>query len=146
MDAHAKFSRVSFVVTAVAVTALFLSGCAMWDSMMGSTKLSGANESPSVTTSASGSTDIKVKDDRTVSGSVSVAGMKPTAAHIHEAPAGKNGPVIITLTKTADTAFAVPTNAKLTEAQYKSYKAGNLYVNVHSAAYPGGEVRAQLKP
>ena len=30
--------------------------------------------------------------------------------------------------------------------QLKAYKAGELYVNVHSAANPGGEVRAQLKP
>ena len=37
-----------------------------------------------------------------------------------------------------------PPNATLTEAQYNAYKAGNLYVNVHSAKYPNGEVRAQL--
>ena len=36
--------------------------------------------------------------------------------------------------------------AKLTDAQYDSFKAGNLYVNVHSAANKGGEIRAQLKP
>ena len=36
-------------------------------------------------------------------------------------------------------------DAKLTEAQYAAYKAGNLYVNVHSAKNPGGEIRAQLK-
>ena len=34
---------------------------------------------------------------------------------------------------------------KPTDAQYESFKAGNLYVNVHSAAYPGGEVRGQLQ-
>jgi len=40
----------------------------------------------------------------------------------------------------------VPAGSKLTDAQYESYKAGNLYVNVHSAANKGGEIRAQIKP
>jgi hypothetical protein len=40
----------------------------------------------------------------------------------------------------------VPEGAKLTDAQYESYKAGNLYYNIHSAAYKGGEVRGQIKP
>jgi hypothetical protein len=34
----------------------------------------------------------------------------------------------------------------LTPEQLKSYQAGELYVNVHSAANKGGEIRAQLKP
>jgi hypothetical protein len=72
--------------------------------------------------------------------------MKPTAAHIHEAPKGENGPVVITLTKSSDTTWLLPTGAKLTDTQYKSYLAGDLYVNVHSAAYKGGEIRAQLSP
>jgi hypothetical protein len=72
-------------------------------------------------------------------------GIAGTAAHIHEGAIGMNGPVIIPLTKNGDT-FAVPTGAKLTTAQFASYQAGNLYVNVHTAANLGGEIRAQLKP
>ncbi len=108
--------------------------------------MGGSQEVPAVNTAASGSGNIKVNDDRSVNGSVTVSDMKPTAAHIHEAPPGKNGRVIVPLTKTGDMTFSVPANAKLTEAQYKAYKDGNLYVNVHSAAHPDGEVRAQLKP
>jgi len=40
--------------------------------------------------------------------------------------------------------LSVTDGAKLTEAQYESYKAGKLYVNVHSAANPGGEIRGQI--
>jgi len=107
--------------------------------------LSGANEVPPVNTSSAGTGIITINADRTVSGSINVTGMSPTAAHIHEAAPGVNGPVIVPLAKSGDTTFTVPANAKLTDAQYASFKAGNLYVNVHSAAHPGGEVRAQLK-
>ena len=55
--------------------------------------------------------------------------MSPTAAHIHEAAPGVNGPVIVPLAKSSDTTFTVPANAKLTDAEYAAYKAGNLYVN-----------------
>jgi hypothetical protein len=59
---------------------------------------------------------------------------------------GKNGPVIIPLEKKSDKEFAVPAGAKLSDTQYKAFKAGDLYVNVHSDAHKGGEIRAQLKP
>ena len=108
--------------------------------------LSGDQEVPAIKTEAKGNGTITVKDDKTVSGSVTFSGLSPTAAHIHEAAAGKNGGVIIPLTKTGDNTFTVPPGAKLTDAQYESYKKGDLYVNVHTAANPGGEIRGQLKP
>ncbi len=108
-------------------------------------KLTGAEEVPPVSTSASGSGSIKVSGDGSVSGSVSTTGMQGTAAHIHQGARGQNGPVIVPLDKNGDT-YSVPAGRKLTEAQMQAYKAGNLYVNVHSAAHKGGEVRAQLKP
>jgi hypothetical protein len=40
----------------------------------------------------------------------------------------------------------VPEGSKLTDEQYAAFKAGNLYVNVHSAEHKGGEIRTQLKP
>jgi hypothetical protein len=106
--------------------------------------LSGANEVPPVTTKASGGGTISVADDGAVSGSISTTGITATAAHIHEGAAGANGPVILPLTKEGDS-FKVPSGAKFTAAQMASFKAGKLYVNVHSAAHPGGEIRAQLK-
>lgn len=146
MKSGKQLMRVSLGLLVAAVFVLS-AGCATWDRMMGrSLQLSGSNEVPPVQTSASGTGSITVKDDRSVKGSVTVSGIKPTAAHIHQGGPGENGPVIIGLTKTSDTTFKVPDGAKLTEAQYQAYKAGNLYVNVHSAQYKGGEVRAQLKP
>jgi hypothetical protein len=108
--------------------------------------LTGAEEVPAVTTTATGSGTIKIGADKAVSGSVKTTGIEGVAAHIHQAAAGKNGPPIITLTKGADGAWTVPAGSTLTDAQLASYKAGELYVNVHSAANKGGEIRAQLKP
>lgn len=109
-------------------------------------KLSGEQEVPPVSTAASGSGDITVSSDGAVSGSVTTQGVKGTMAHIHSGAAGKNGPVIIPLTKTGDAQWSVPAGARLTDEQMKAYQAGDLYVNVHSDAHKGGEVRAQLKP
>ena len=140
----------------VAAAALVLSGCetmsSAWDSTKSvftgdNVKLSGSEQNPPVATEASGSGTITIKDDKTVSGSVKTTGVVGTAAHIHMAPAGRNGPVIITLTKSSDgNTWSVPAGAKLTDAQYDTYKKGGLYVNVHSAKNKGGEVRGQLKP
>jgi len=108
--------------------------------------LTGAQEVPANTSMASGSSNIRVGHDRSVSGVVRYTGMVATVAHIHEAPAGANGPVIVPLMQTSAGMFAVPDGTMLTPPQYASYQAGNLYVNVHSAAYPAAEIGAQLKP
>ena len=105
--------------------------------------LNGAAEVPPVATSATASGQFTVLPDRTVSGSIKISGMVPTVAHIHEAAVGKNGPAIITLSKSPDDSYAVPAGARLSEAQYRSYATGNLYVNVHSTQHPDGEIRAQ---
>lgn len=108
--------------------------------------LSGSQEVPAVTTSAAGSGTITVGDDMSVSGSVKTTGITGTAAHIHMAAAGANGPVAVPLTKGGDGGWAVPAGTKLTDAQFAAFKAGNLYVNVHSEANKAGEIRGQIKP
>lgn len=126
-----------------------LAGCESMPMMMmmggEQVTLSGASEVPPVTTSASGSGTVTIKADGSVSAHITVTGMTATASHIHEGAAGTNGPVIVPFTKTADNTFDAPAGAKLTDAQMASYRAGKLYVNVHSAKNPGGEVRAQLR-
>lgn len=140
------------LVTVSAIAALLITGCGTMEKMgMGgkqsmTAELTGAQEVPPVSTKASGRSTITVADDKSVSGTVIVDNITPTAAHIHQGAAGANGPVIIPLSKTSDKMFSVPANTKMTDAQYTAYKSGNLYINVHSASYPGGEVRVQMKP
>lgn len=107
--------------------------------------LSGDQEVPSVTTMASGTAQFTVEDDMSLSGSVKTEDIKATAAHIHAGAAGKNGPAVIPLTKKGDNEWVVPADTKLTAEQMTELKADRMYVNVHSAAHKGGEIRAQLK-
>jgi hypothetical protein len=107
--------------------------------------LTGAEETPPVQTSASGSGMISIGDDKTVAGSVKTTGIEGSAAHIHVGAAGTAGPPIITLTKGADGTWSVPAGSKLTDDQFAKFKSGDLYVNVHSAAHKDGEIRGQLK-
>lgn len=108
--------------------------------------LSGAQEVPPNSSMATGKSMVRIGADMTVTGSIEVMGMTPTAAHIHEAAAGANGPVIVPFAKTGANSFAPALGARLTEAQYASYKAGKLYINVHSAQFPNGEIRLQMSP
>lgn len=142
----------SVVFAAVFGGALLVAGCSSMSPksdaspmMMGhASTLTGGQEVPPNQSQASGTSRIMVGPDKSVSGNITFSGMNATAAHIHEAAPGTNGGVIIPLSKNGDDTFAVPSGAKLTDAQYASYMSGNLYVNVHSAAYPGGEIRVQL--
>jgi hypothetical protein len=146
----------AFLAAAVA-SAVSLAGCDTmqsaantaggWVGMESTSRvhLTGSEEVPAVSTGASGEGSFKVAKDGSVTGSVTTTGIDGTAAHIHRGAKGQNGPVIVPLTKSGNT-FSTPAGAKLSEADLQAYKDGNLYVNVHSAAHKGGEIRAQLKP
>jgi hypothetical protein len=108
--------------------------------------LTGAEETPPVSTTATGNGTISIGADKSVTGTIKTAGIEGTVAHIHVGAPGQSGPPIITLDKSAAGVWTVPAGSKLTDEQYASFKAGNLYVNVHSAAHKPGEIRAQLKP
>ena len=154
--------RQSRWLSGVSVAALLAVGCAQQmssEAPSGSTAasaatapsganvmLSGAQEVPPVTTAATGSGTITVLMDRSVSGSVTTTGVAGTAAHIHMAAPGQNGAVIVPLNKTGENTWSVPASIRFNDTQYEAYRLGNLYVNVHSAANPGGEIRGQEKP
>ena len=71
-----------------------------------------------------------------------------TAAHIHgPAPAGKNAGVILWISTKGspfNSPFQGSADQPLTADQAADLMAGNYYVNIHTAANPGGEIRGQL--
>jgi hypothetical protein len=131
------------IIALMAATLVGVAGIATAREMK--VNLSGDQEVPPVQTSASGTGTITVEDDKSIKGKITVTDITPTGAHIHEAPTGKTGEPIITLEKTGENEWSLPSDAKLTDAQYDAAKAGGLYVNVHSNEHKGGEIRGQIK-
>ena len=110
-----------------------------------SATLDGANEVPPVTTSATGGAQFILDPAGTMLRyEAGFTGLTATASHIHTGAAGSNGAVVYPLTLTA--AGAKGTQA-VTAADITSLDAAGYYINAHTAANPGGEIRGQiLKP
>jgi len=142
------------------IVALIAGGCASGASTthgMPITRLTGGQEVPPVGGNNTGSTDIVITLTKCppsgtslscpqAFGTVTITGFTATAAHIHRGKAGANGPVILPLTKTGENSFAVPDRAFISDSDFGAYNDNELYVNVHSANNPNGEVRGQLRP
>lgn len=66
-------------------------------------------------------------------------------AHIHDGDVGATGPIVVPLVQSAPGTWTVPATV-LTDLQIESLRAGDNYVNVHTALNPDGEIRGQLGP
>ena len=108
--------------------------------------LNAAQEVPANTSAATGMGVLSVNPlTRAASANITLTGMTATAAHIHLGATGVNGPIIISLVSGSAGVFSSPADTVLTADQFKAYKQGNLYFNAHSAAFPGGEIRGQIR-
>lgn len=129
--------------------------------------LSGGEEVPSVETLAQGQAIFKLnKTGDELSYRLIAANIEDVVqSHIHLAPAGVNGPVVVWLYPSAPPARLIPgrfdgvlAEGTITAADLvgpmagqplsvllDAMNAGNTYVNVHTLANPGGEIRGQIR-
>jgi hypothetical protein len=109
--------------------------------------IDGKSEKPvSTTSTAIGAFNGKLDETtRTLSYTVTYSGMTPTAGHLHRvAPNATNGVGGVEVPFPTLTSPIVGSTT-LTQAKMDSLKAGFYYANLHSAAYPNGEIRGDIK-
>ena len=108
--------------------------------------LSAAQEVPPVTSAGRGSAEVTVNpSSMAMTYRVTYSGLTgpATMGHIHgPAAAGQNAGVKIPFQSVAQS--PIQGGATLTAEQYADLKGGRYYVNIHTAAHPGGEIRGQL--
>ncbi len=111
--------------------------------------LSGDNENPAVTSAASGRAALTLNsNDMSVVLHATTSDLDDaSAAHIHQGFAGINGGVLVGLVQDVDDANHWELSSTVLDSDaYAALWAGELYVNVHTSANPGGELRGQLEP
>ena len=131
------------MLAALAVGILF-AGPAFAEKMKAT--LDGKSENPPNTSAGKGTADIDYDAaTKKLSWKVTYSGLSgpATAGHFHgPAEAGKNAGVAVPITGIATS--PVEGSATLTDAQAADLVAGKYYVNIHTAANPGGEIRGQV--
>jgi hypothetical protein len=114
---------------------------------MGAT-LSGREEVPAVNTQGSGQADVMFdRATKKLSWTVNYSGLSgpPTMAHFHAGKPGANGPVAVPIAS-GPTPSPMKGEATLNDAQVQQLMAGDMYVNIHTNANKGGEIRGQVTP
>jgi hypothetical protein len=111
------------------------------------TNLVGTQETPPNTSTASGMGSLAFNPfTRAAAGRIETTGITGVAAHAHQAAGGVAGGVVIPMTQTAAGSgiwMSAP-GATPSDAVFLAFMQNGLYLNVHSAAFPGGEIRGQL--
>ncbi|GGK72782.1 CHRD domain-containing protein [Rufibacter glacialis] len=111
------------------------------------TTIRGSEEVPANSSQATGTfTGSYNKDTKILTYTITFSGLTPTAMHFHRGDVGVSGPIVIPI---GSAPYTSPINAQtpaLTADQEAELLAGKYYVNIHSAQFPGGEIRGQVRP
>jgi hypothetical protein len=109
--------------------------------------MTGAQENPLVSTTSAGRGFFAYDPDaKNAFGAFTVSGFTPSAGHLHRGAVGINGAVVVGFKQdsTVPQKFATDGLAPFTDADALLFMGGGTYLNAHSPAFPGGEVRGQL--
>ena len=130
------------LVTATLATALMATP-AFADMLSFKANMDGLSESPNTDSGAKATADIKVDTAaKTISWTIKVDGLTgpATVAHFHgPAAVGANAAPVIDISKMIENG-----TAPITDAQLADLTAGNVYLNIHTAKFPKGEIRGQV--
>ena len=106
--------------------------------------INGASEVPANASTATGTaTAVFNKDTKILTLTVNFSGVTATNAHIHKEVVGVSGGVVFPIPSPFTSPLSLTTIA-LTTTQEADLNANLYYVNLHSAAFPAGEIRGQL--
>ena len=130
---------------AVMLAAIAIASPASAEKMTMKLNLTGASEVPPNDSGAKGTADVTYDTaSKKLTWKVTYSGLTgpATMAHFHgPAEPGKNAGVMVPF---KDVASGAEGSATLTDDQAAALKDGKMYVNVHTKAHPGGEIRAQV--
>jgi hypothetical protein len=162
-----KTRSVGFLAIATLTASLFAAPVAHSATELFTANLSGENEVPPINTA--GSATFQMDIGSTITFSISFSGLSaaPAVAHLHFAPANVNGGVTIflcggggqpacpaatsgTITGTITAANVVGPSAQGIapgdlDSALEAVRAGLSYTNMHTANFPGGEIRGQVR-
>ena len=107
--------------------------------------LLGTQEVPPAASSASGMATLLFNPNTLAfRASIVTARLAGNAAHIHLGAPGAAGPIVFPMSETAAGSGIWTVTGTFTAQQLVDLQAGQYYVDVHSAAFPDGEIRGQL--
>jgi hypothetical protein len=136
------------IASILATGAFAIAGCGMMNKSEGgamTVPLSAQNEVPPNASGGSGTGKVEL-DGSTIKWNISYSGMTGpvTAGHFHgPAQPGANAGVVVPFA--GPLASPIIGSASLTPAQVDQVKQGLWYINLHTAANPGGELRGQVR-
>src|SRR5262245_45020354 len=145
METRMQTLRLAFVALSLACTTLLPPAARAANDTFVAT-LVGNEETPPNASTSTGHATFTLNADDTLTYTVNSTGFVTSyrVAHVHTGGLGVAGPILFPINCTSDGTSCAGTSPPLSADDLANLRAGQLYVNQHTAAYPGGEIRGQL--